>query len=236
MAPRDQSVSWSPVPIRVPLPLLAYPQDSSGLGCSRSWGRYPPSSAPGEPESAWDFSSPSGHRTAGSPQCARVPVWELIPATSARLFAIPGVSGCGEGMAGCTGDTCAWGGWRVPELPVQGSACARRLLWQVCACTPVSSVANTVPGGDKCHWGPQRAPQLWDLGTQWVEVGVLAGIYQSWCGHVQSSPKGEMLGEGRGVSASLPMRIISQGNEAAEKREQKGAVGLGGGNDTLPLI
>lgn len=96
--------------------------------------------------------------------------------------------------------------------------------------TRVSSVASKAPGGDKWHWGPQRAPQLWHLGTQQVEEGVLAGIYQSWCCHVQGSPEGEMLGEGRRVFASLPRRMISQGNEAGgEKGEEKGAVGLLGG-------
>lgn len=63
------------------------------------------------------------------------------------------------------------------QLACAGAPCARRLLRQVCACTRVSSVASKAPGGDKWHWGLQRAPQLWDLGTRQVEVGVWAGIY-----------------------------------------------------------
>lgn len=136
------SCHWRVCPetIRVLLPPV-HPEDLPCPGCSRSRGRYPLSSALAR------------HRRAGSPWRACVPVWELIPATSARLFAILGVSGCREGMARYTGDTCVPGGWCVLGLPVQGSTCARRLLQQVCACTDVFSVASKAPGGDKWHLG-----------------------------------------------------------------------------------
>lgn len=56
-----------------------------------------------------------------------------------------------DGMAGCTGDTCMWGSWYVPGLLVQGNACVRRLLWQVCACTHMAHVTSKASGGDKWH-------------------------------------------------------------------------------------
>lgn len=238
--PRDQSASRSPwgtcpVPMGTPCPYGgSCPTACSLQGLILPWlqqglGQIPTELCLGESPSAWDLSIASRHGAAGSPQCARVPVWELIPATSARLFAMPGVSGCVEGTAGCAGDTCVRGGWRVPGLPVQGSTCARRLLRPVCACTRVSSAASEAPGGDKWHWGLQRAPQLWDLGSRQVKVGVLAGIYQFWCGHVQSSTEGEMLGEERGVFASLPGRMISQGNDAGGERGGKRSCGAGWG-------
>lgn len=124
---------------------------------------------------------------------------------------------------------CVWGGWRVPGLPVQGSACVTRLLWQLCACTHMSCVASKASGGDKWHWGSQQPSWLWGPGSQQVEVGVLDGINQSWCCHVQSSPEAQMTGERRRVFASLLRRMISQGNEAGGerkgKREQWGCVG-----------
>lgn len=49
---------------------------------------------------------------------------------------------------------------RAGRLACAGAPCARRLLWRVCACTRVSSVASKAPGGDKWYWGLQRAPQL----------------------------------------------------------------------------
>lgn len=64
---------------------------------------------------------------------------------------------------------------------------------------------------------------------QQVEVGVLAGINQSWCGHIQSSPEARVTGERRKVFASLSRRMISHrnesGGESRGKREQWGRVG-----------
>lgn len=68
-------------------------------------------------------------------------MWELIPATSARLFVTPGVSGRREGRAGCVGGTCLWSSWHVLGQPVQGSAHAG-LPWWVSACTCVFSVSR----------------------------------------------------------------------------------------------
>lgn len=42
-------------------------------------------------------------------------------------------------------------------------------------------------GGNKWHWGSQQTSWLWDPGIQKVEVGVLAEINRSRCGHVQST-------------------------------------------------
>lgn len=50
---------------------------------------------------------------------------------------------------------------------------------------------------------------------------VLAEVYQSWHGHVQIIPEGEMLGEGREVFASLWRSMISQGNEAGGEKGGK---------------
>lgn len=95
----------------------------------------------------------------------------------------PGSSGCGaQGTRVRAAGVCRGSPGRA--APLRG---------QVRACTRVSNVVSKGPGGNKWQRGPQRAPQLWDLGTQQVKVGVLAGVYQTWCGHIQSNPKGEML-------------------------------------------
>lgn len=44
---------------------------------------------------------------------------------------------------------------------------------------------------------------------QQVEVGVLAGINQSWCGHAQSSPEAQVTGERR--------RVIIEEDDFAQK-------------------
>lgn len=55
----------------------------------------------------------------------------------------------------------------------------------------MAHVTSKASGGDKWHWGSQQPSWLWDPGIQQVEVGVLARINQSWCGHVQSSPEAQ---------------------------------------------
>lgn len=62
----------------------------------------------------------------------------------------------------------------------------------MCACTHMAHVASKTSGGDKRHWGSQQPSWLRDPGIQQVEVGVLAGINQSWCVHVQSSSEAQV--------------------------------------------
>lgn len=168
--PRDQSTSWSPVDSSP-----THPLDPSCPGGSRSCSWCVPSPALGEPGClgplpAWNSWQPTMCVCA----CVGANPSNICQALcDPRSFQLQGWDGwVHRARAG-------GGGWRVPGLPVQGSACVTRLQWQLCACTHMSCVASKASGGDKWHWGSQQPSWLWGPGIQQVEVGVLDGINQS---------------------------------------------------------
>lgn len=130
---------------------------------------------------------PGDPRTPGARGVRACCVWELIPGTSAGLFAVPGsfrLRGrvCREhvraGRPACAG---------APAAPGWAPAAARWVPALVRPRPASTERGRAAPGCSK--------PRLWGLGAFGL-VRTPLGIYASSCGRVQSSPRGEVPGEG----------------------------------------